>query len=52
LIGTGLYLGYKGLKKAGDNFNKFLNNQRDNSPIGGNKRPGADKIYFGDKKKK
>jgi hypothetical protein len=52
LIGTGLYLGYKALKKGGEKFNQFLNNQRDNSPFGGNTRPGADKIYFGDKKKK
>ena len=24
-----------------------LNKARDNSPIGGNQRPGADKIYYG-----
>ena len=50
LIGTGLYLGYKGLKKAGDNFNQFLNNQRDNSPIGGNKRVDDTRKGSGDKK--
>ena len=38
LIGTGAYLGYKGLKKAGDSFNNYLNNLRNNSKIGGNKR--------------
>ena len=38
LVGLGGYLGYKGLKKAGDNFNQFLNNQRNNSKLGGNKR--------------
>ena len=38
LIGTGAYLGYKGLKKAGDSFNNYLNNMRNNSKIGGNKR--------------
>ena len=38
LIGTGLYLGYKGLKKAGDKFNNMLNNLRNNSKLGGNKR--------------
>ena len=50
LIGTGLYLGYKGLKKAGDSFNQFLNNQRDNSPIGGNKRVDDTRKGSGDKK--
>ena len=38
LIGTGAYLGYKGLKKAGDNFNNYLNKLRNNSKLGGNKR--------------
>jgi len=50
LIGTGLYLGYKGLKKAGDNFNQFLNNQRNNSPIGGNKRVDDTRKSTGDNK--
>jgi len=43
-------LGYKGLKKAGDSFNQFLNNQRDNSPIGGNKRVDDTRKGSGDKK--
>ena len=38
LIGTGLFLGHKGLKKAGDAFNNYLNNLRNNSTLGGNKR--------------
>tara|TARA_B100001989_G_C24533215_1_gene462851 strand:- start:44 stop:1123 length:1080 start_codon:yes stop_codon:yes gene_type:complete len=38
LIGTGGYLAYKGLKKAGDSFNNMLNNLRNNSKLGGNKR--------------
>ena len=50
MIGTGLYLGYKGLKKAGDNFNQFLNNQRNNSPIGGNKRVADTRKSTGDNK--
>ena len=38
LLGLGGYMGYKGLKKAGDSFNNMLNNLRNNSDIGGNKR--------------
>ena len=38
LVTLGGYLGYKGLKKAGDGFNNMLNNLRNNSKIGGNKR--------------
>ena len=38
LIGLGGYMGYKGLKKAGDSFNNYLNNLRNNSKLGGNKR--------------
>ena len=38
LIGTGGVLAYKGLKKAGDSFNNMLNNLRNNSKLGGNKR--------------
>ena len=38
LVGLGGYMGYKGLKKAGDSFNNMLNNLRNNSKIGGNKR--------------
>ena len=35
--------------KAKKGFDNFLNKQRDKG-IGGNTRPGADKIYYGDKK--
>ena len=38
LIGLGGLMGYKGLKKAGDSFNNMLNNLRNNSKLGGNKR--------------
>ena len=38
LIGTGGVLAYKGLKAAGDKFNNMLNNLRNNSKLGGNKR--------------
>ena len=38
LVGLGGYMGYKGLKKAGDSFNNMLNNLRNNSKLGGNKR--------------
>ena len=32
-------------------FNNFVNKKRDKG-IGGNTRPGSDKMYYGDKKKK
>ena len=38
LIGTGGYLAYKGLKTAGDKFNNYLNDLRNNSKLGGNRR--------------
>ena len=38
LIGTGGYLEYKGLKTAGDKFNNYLNDLRNNSKLGGNRR--------------
>ena len=38
LIGTGGVLAYKGLKAAGDKFNNMLNNLRNNSKLGGNRR--------------
>ena len=38
LIGAGGVLAYKGLKKAGDSFNNLLNDLRNNSNLGGNKR--------------
>ena len=45
----GAVLAKKGLDKAKKGFDNFLNKQRDKG-IGGNTRPGADKIYYGDKK--
>ena len=47
----GAVLAKKGLDKAKKGFDNFLNKQRD-KPGGGNTRPGADQVYFGDKKKK
>ena len=47
----GSILAKKGLDKAKKSFDKYIDNERD-KPGGGNTRPGADKIYFGDKKKK
>ena len=44
---TGLTLAKKGLDKAKEKVDDAINKARDNNPIGGNKRPGADKIYFG-----
>ena len=44
---AGGVLAKKGLDKAKEKVDDALNKARDNSPIGGNKRPGADKIYFG-----
>ena len=51
LVIGGLSLAKKGLDKAKKSFDNYIDNQRDKS-VGGNTRPGADKIYFGDKKKK
>ena len=45
----GAVLAKKGLDKAKEKFDNFLNKQRDKG-IGGNTRPGSDKMYFGDKK--
>ena len=47
----GAVLATKGLDKSKEKFDNFLDNQRDKG-IGGNTRPGSDKIYYGDKKKK
>ena len=47
----GAVLAKKGLDKAKEKFDNFIDNQRDKG-MGGNTRPGADQIYFGDKKKK
>ena len=43
----GALLAKKGLGDMKKKFDKFLNKQRNTSPIGGNTRPGADKIEFG-----
>jgi len=43
----GAVLAKKGLDKAKKGFDNFLNKQRNTSPIGGNTRPGADKIEYG-----
>ena len=48
---TGGVLAKKGLDKAKEKFDNVLDNQRDKG-MGGNTRPGADQIYYGDKKKK
>ena len=47
----GAVLAKKGLDKAKKSFDNYIDNERD-KPGGGNTRPGADKIYFGDIKKK
>ena len=44
---AGLTLANKGLKKAKEKVDDALNKARDENPIGGNRRPGADKIYYG-----
>ena len=45
-VGGGVLL-KKGLNKAKKSFDNYLNKQRNTSPIGGNTRPGADKIEYG-----
>ena len=47
----GAVLAKKGLDKAKKGFDNYINKQRDKG-IGGNTRPGSDKMYYGDKKKK
>ena len=47
----GAVLAKKGLDKAKEKFDNFIDNQRDKG-MGGNTRPGADQIYYGDKRKK
>ena len=47
----GAILAKKGLDKAKKSFDNYIDKERD-KPGGGNTRPGADQIYFGDKKKK
>ena len=44
---AGGVLAKKGLDKAKERIDDALNKARDKSPIGGNRRPGADKIYYG-----
>ena len=43
----GALLAKKGLGDMKKKFDNYLNKQRNTSPIGGNTRPGADKIEFG-----
>ena len=45
----GAILAKKGLDKGKKSFDNYLNKQRDKG-IGGNTRPGSDKMYYGDKK--
>ena len=47
----GAILAKKGLDKAKKSFDNYIDKERDKSG-GGNTRPGADQLYFGDKKKK
>ena len=47
----GAILAKKGLDKGKKSFDNYINTERDKG-FGGNTRPGADQIYFGDKKKK
>ena len=44
----GALLAKKGLGDMKKKFDNYLNKQRDKG-IGGNTRPGSDKIYYGDK---
>ena len=45
-VGGGVLL-KKGLNKAKKSFDNYVNKQRNTSPIGGNTRPGADKVEYG-----
>ena len=47
----GAILAKKGLDKGKKSFDNYINKERDKG-FGGNTRPDADQIYFGDKKKK
>ena len=49
LVVGGAALAKKGLDKGKKSFDNYLNKQRDKG-IGGNTRPGSDKMYYGDKK--
>jgi len=46
-IAAGGYLAKKGLDKAKQSVDNQINKARDKNPMGGNRRPGSDKIYFG-----
>ena len=46
-VGAGGALAYQGIKKGKEAVDDAINKARDNNPLGGNRRPGADKIYFG-----
>ena len=50
LVAGGLVAGKMALDAGKRRFDKFLNNQRDNSPIGGNKRVDDTRKGSGDKK--
>ena len=47
----GSILAKKALDKGKKSFDNYINKERDKG-FGGNTRPGADQIYFGDKNKK
>ena len=47
----GSILAKKALDKGKKSFDNYINKERDKG-FGGNTRPGSDKLYFGDKKKK
>jgi len=44
---AGLLAARKVGQKSKEKFDDAINKARDNNPMGGNKRPGSDKIYFG-----
>ena len=46
MVVGGAVLAKKGLDKAKKSFDNYLNKQRDKG-IGGNTRPGSDKMYYG-----
>ena len=46
-VAAGGALAHKAIKKGKEASNDAINKQRNTSPIGGNTRPGADKIEFG-----
>ena len=46
-VAAGGALAHKAIKKGKEASNDAINKQRNTSPVGGNTRPGADKIEFG-----